>query len=85
LFGGPITVDYSQISFREISVVGSFAHCWSSFDTALSLMEKRVIDVAPLVSGVEPLDQWESAFDRAERGDGAKILLSPPGSQVGAE
>lgn len=74
---GPITVDYSQISFREINVVGSFAHRWSSFDTALKLMSGNVIDVRPLISAVMPLTEGLSAFERAERGTDAKILLTP--------
>ncbi len=83
LFNGPITVDYSQISFREISVIGSFAHTWSSFDRALDLMAGNIVDIRPLVSGVVALDQWEEAFDRLEKGDGVKLLLSPPGATVG--
>ena len=77
LFEGPITVDYSQIAFREFNIIGSFAHCWSSFDRALDLMAKKVVNIEPLVSDVVGLDQWEQAFGRLERGDGVKILLSP--------
>ncbi len=82
LFDGPITVNYSQIAFREVSVIGSFAHTWNSFDRALDLMAKGIIDIKPLVSGVLALDQWEQAFGRLESGDGVKILLSPPGATV---
>ena len=82
LFEGPITVDYSQIAFRELAIIGSFAHTWTSFDKALDLMERKIIDIAPLVSGVITLEGWEDAFDRAERGDGVKILLTPPGAVV---
>ena len=82
LFSGPITVDYSQIAFRELSVIGSFAHTWTSFDRALDLMAKGIVNIEPLVTGVLGLDQWEKAFGRLERGDGVKILLSPPGATV---
>ena len=82
LFEGPITIDFAQISFREISVIGSFAHTWSSFNRALDLMANRTVDIEPLVSGILALDQWEEGFNRAERGDGVKMLLCPPGSDV---
>ena len=85
LFDGPITVDYSQIAFREFNVIGSFAHCWSSFDRALDLMAKEVVNVKALVTGIPALDQWEQAFGALERGEGAKILLAPPGSTVGRD
>ena len=85
LFGRPITVNYSQITFREVNVIGSFAHTWTSFDRALDLMAKKIIDIQPLVSGILSLEQWEQAFGRLEGGDGVKIMLSPPGATVGRD
>lgn len=82
LFDGPITVDYAQIAFREFNVIGSFAHTWSSFDRALDLMARKIVNIEPLVSGIVALDQWKNAFGRLERGDGVKILLKPPGSTI---
>lgn len=79
LFEGSVEVDYSQISFRELNVIGCFAHVWSSFDTALKLMNEGVVDVKPLISAVLPLDDGLAAFARAEAGRDAKILLSPEG------
>jgi L-iditol 2-dehydrogenase len=77
LFEGPVSVDYSQISIREFNVIGSFAHCWSSFDTALQMMDQRIVDVSPLVSAVLPLADGLQAFERVEAGKDAKILLAP--------
>lgn len=77
LFEGPITLDYSQVAFREFNIIGSFAHCWSSFESALSLMDKKIINVRPLVSAILPLNEWEKAFQSAEQGDGVKILFAP--------
>jgi len=77
LFEGPITLDYSQVAFREFNVIGSFAHCWSSFESALNLMDKKIVDVRPLVSAILPLNEWETAFQRAEQGNGVKILFAP--------
>ncbi|MDP7132045.1 MAG: hypothetical protein QF437_16225, partial [Planctomycetota bacterium] len=62
--------------------IGSFAHCWSSFDMALGLMAKGIIDVQPLVSAIVALDQWKAAFERLENCDAAKILLTPPASSI---
>ena len=82
LADGPITIDYSQIAFREISVIGSFAHCWSSFDSALTLMDRGIIDVKAILTGIAALENWQESCHRLEEGDGAKILLAPPGSMV---
>ncbi|MCJ8329256.1 MAG: alcohol dehydrogenase catalytic domain-containing protein [Lentisphaeria bacterium] len=79
LFEEPITIDYSQIAVREFNVIGSFAHRWSSFNTALQLMDKKIVDVKPLVSAVINLDDGLEAFQRAEAGADAKILLTPGG------
>lgn len=77
LFEGPIQVDYSQIPFREFNIIGSFAHTWSSFESALNLMDKGIINVKPLVSALLPLGDWEEGFRRAEQGDGVKIMFAP--------
>ena len=77
LFEGQIKVDYSQISIRELTIVGCFAHCWNSFEHALKLMDRKIVNVAPLISDVLPLNEWEQGFQRAEKAQGAKILLAP--------
>lgn len=77
LFDGPIRIDYSQVAFRELTISGSFAHCWTSFERALDLMETGRVNVKPLVSGILPLTEWEQAFEQAENGQAAKILLAP--------
>ena len=80
LFEGPILVDYSQLVFREFNIIGAFAHCWSSFETALELMDRNIINVKPLVSTVLPLDRWEEAFRRVEHCEGVKVMLAPGNS-----
>ncbi len=56
----------------EISLIGS--RC-GPFDRAIELLERRRVTVKPLIAGVYPLEQFETAFDEARRG--LKVILTP--------
>lgn len=77
LFGKPFELGYEQIVYKDIRVVGSFASSTSSWDRALTLLRKGVVQVAPLVSTVLPLSEWEQGFRMVRRKQGLKILLHP--------
>jgi alcohol dehydrogenase len=61
----PLVVD-------EITVVGS--RC-GPFEPALSLLAHGTVEVLPFLSGVYPLDRWETAFRAARRPGAFKVLM----------
>ncbi len=77
LFGRPFELDYEQIVYKDIRLVGSFASSISSWDRALTLLRQGVIQVAPLISTVLPLSEWEQGFRMVRRKEGLKVLLHP--------
>jgi len=75
--GDNVVVPFAQASFKELTITGGFASTPPSWRRAMRLLERRLVDLAPLVSTVYPLDQWKEALDATRRGDGVKLMLSP--------
>jgi L-idonate 5-dehydrogenase len=61
---GDMTLPMMQITAKEIGLRGSFRF-HEEFATAVGLMQKRLIDVRPLLSHTFPLAQFQEAFDTA--------------------
>lgn len=59
--GGDMPVPLQQITVKEIDLRGSFRF-HEEFATAVTLMQKGLIDVSPLITHTLPLDQAEEAF-----------------------
>lgn len=62
--GGDMTLPMMTITTKELDLRGSFRF-HAEFATAVSLMQKRLIDVRPLITHTYPLDQAEEAFRAA--------------------
>lgn len=73
-YAGPATVDLAPLVVQEIRVVGS--RC-GPFGAALRLLERRLVDVLPLIEARYPLAQAVEAFARAGQPGTLKVLLTP--------
>ncbi len=73
-YAGPATVDLAPLVVNEVKVVGS--RC-GPFGVALHLLERRLVDVLPLIEARYPLAQALDAFARAARPGTLKVLLTP--------
>ncbi len=62
--GGDMTLPMMAITAKELRLCGSFRF-HDAFFTAVSLMQKRLIDVAPLITHSFGLDQARQAFEVA--------------------
>jgi L-idonate 5-dehydrogenase len=59
--GGDMSLPMMAITAKELELRGSFRF-HGEFATGVGLMQKRLIDVAPLITHSVPLDQAETAF-----------------------
>lgn len=75
--GKAIPIDMDLALYKEIVLTNSYASERTSWLTALSLLENRLIDIEPLASDILPLEQWEEGFRRTIKKEGFKILLAP--------
>ena len=76
-FGGgggveyPVVMPMMAITTKELSLRGSFRF-HPEFATAVSLMQKGLIDVSPLITQTFPLEQAVEAFETA--GDRSRAI-----------
>ncbi len=77
LAGKPVTVPLDLVCLHELTVTSGFASTPSSWRLAMDLLERRAVDLAPLLSAVAPLDDWHEAFAATRAGRGIKFVLAP--------
>lgn len=77
LRGADITVPFDTICFHELTVTSGFASTAASWRHAMRLIEDRRVELAPLISEVAPLTEWERLFDASRAGLGVKFVLAP--------
>ena len=70
-------IEYSLLTGREISIVGSFGHQWHNWEQAIKLMSTGKAKVDALITGHYPLEQWRDALGDMENQRGIKILIHP--------
>lgn len=83
LFGGlpkqdPITqLDSNRIHYDEISVIGTFSYHPSMHQTALDLLDRKLIEADKIITATYPLAQAEEAFQAALTATALKVILTP--------
>jgi alcohol dehydrogenase/L-iditol 2-dehydrogenase len=77
LRGGPVTLPFDEICFKELRVRSGFASNPTAWLRAMGLLETGAIQLEPLISGAAELADFESAFARSRAGDGVKLVLVP--------
>jgi L-iditol 2-dehydrogenase len=77
IMNGAITIDYNTVFFKQLTVKGSFAANWRSWDKALHLINQEKVQLAPLVTSKLPLIDWEIAFYNLVNKVGVRTVLYP--------
>jgi L-iditol 2-dehydrogenase len=77
LAGKPVTVPLDLVCFGELTVTSGNASTPRSWLRALELIEKRSVQLEPLLTEAVPLAEWERAFAATRSGAGIKYVLVP--------
>lgn len=77
LFGKSIEFDIDRSIMKEVTTFTSFASTWKSWEHAIRLMAKGLVQTGPLVTEALPLERWVEGFDRSRAKDGVKFVLLP--------
>lgn len=75
--GVPVEVPWDLILYKELEVSSGFASTPRSWRRAMALLESGQIDLAPLVSHVVPLLEWERAFGLVGSIEAIKVVIDP--------
>ena len=77
LRGADVTIPYDLICFHELTVTSGFAANPDSWRRAMRLLEDGAVQLAPLITEVVPLADWQRAFDASRAGAGVKYVIDP--------
>ncbi len=71
----PRPMDLFRFFWRELDLVGARLYTRSDYETAVALIEDGNVDVARLISRIEPMDNAHDAFEALESGEVMKVLI----------
>jgi alcohol dehydrogenase/L-iditol 2-dehydrogenase len=76
---GPKPLDFSldPLVQKNIRLQGSFSHNWPMWERVLRLLAEGLLDVAPVIGGVWPLEKWHEAFETMHSGTIVKAIIRP--------
>lgn len=77
IFGKDVLLPFDLILYKELVVTSGFASTPTSWKRAVDLMKRRLVVLAPLVTGKIPIEQWRAGFDGVAAGDGIKTVIIP--------
>lgn len=68
---------WKKAAFKVADIHFCMSTSYTSWDRAINLIAKGLIPAEKVITHVMPLDEWEKAFDIAEKQEGLKIILKP--------
>jgi L-iditol 2-dehydrogenase len=77
LAGKPVALPFDLVCFHELTITSGFASTRTSWAKALELVTDRRVELAPLLTEVVPLEEWERAFAATRAAEGIKFVLDP--------
>ena len=80
LWGNKITVNLDEVSLGQLDIRGSWS--WNGRETwerALYLLDRGVLDLEPMITNHYELEQWEMAFANLRSKQDVKALIHPNG------
>jgi 2-desacetyl-2-hydroxyethyl bacteriochlorophyllide A dehydrogenase len=78
IYPAPIPVDATHQMVRQMkSIRGSYGGAPLDWDRVLGLMAARKLRVAPLITGILPLERASDGFEAVLRKEALKVLLRP--------
>lgn len=77
ILSAPMQTSFSQITLKELRVVGSYGYVWSSWRSAIHLLRDRKVKTEELISHEFPLTRFADAFRAAGDGSAVKVVFNP--------
>ena len=77
IFGHDVCVPLDLVLKKEVELSTGFASTPRSWRRALALIERRDVELGPLVSKVAPLRDWQGIFADLRASRGMKVIMDP--------
>jgi L-iditol 2-dehydrogenase len=62
---------------KAATLQGSFSHTYRTWESVLALLENGAMNLDAIVGAVEPLENWQRAFDAMYQRKVIKAVLTP--------
>jgi alcohol dehydrogenase/L-iditol 2-dehydrogenase len=73
----PLGFSIDPLVQKNVTLQGSFSHNWPIWERVIALLATGQLDVSPIIGGVWPITEWETAFQKMHHGDVVKSVLKP--------
>lgn len=73
----PLGFSLDPLVQKNITLQGSFSHNWPMWERVIALLSSGQLDVKPIIGGVWPISEWNTAFDKMHKGEVVKSVLKP--------
>ncbi|KIW01158.1 uncharacterized protein PV09_07444 [Verruconis gallopava] len=60
---------------KELKIVGSVSYGWGCFEEAIDLIDRKLVDLSPMITATYPLTQSQQAFEAQARREDIKIII----------
>lgn len=77
VFGKPVSLPMDEVLLKELTITSGLAAPTPAWRRALALVASGQVQLAPLVTEVAPLRDWERIFKATSEGSGLKFVLDP--------
>ena len=71
-----IQIPFRQITMKELRVVGSYGHVWTSWRRTVQLLYEGKVKTEPLISHEFSLSRFAEAFRAAQDGSAVKVIFN---------
>jgi alcohol dehydrogenase/L-iditol 2-dehydrogenase len=72
----PLQFSLDPLVQKNLTISGSFSHNWPVWERVLSMIGSGQIDLDPVISQVCDLSNWHECFEKMERGEYVKAVLT---------
>lgn len=73
----PFNHSLDQLVLKNVTLQGSFSHNWPIWEKVIGLLASGRLNVEPIIGGIWPLAEWETAFQTMHSGQIPKAILKP--------
>ncbi len=72
-----VSIPYDRGIFKGIRFDFCFSSSWTSWEKAINLISKGILNLETLITHKLPLEKWEEAFHLLENRQAVKVILIP--------
>jgi L-iditol 2-dehydrogenase len=73
----PLGFSLDPLVQKNITLQGSFSHNWPMWERVIALLSSGQLNVKPIIGGVWPMTEWNTAFEKMHKGEVVKSVLKP--------